>query len=443
LTLSVCCLTNAPGARVRAIFEPLREVADEIVIAADVRVGEDDLAEYRAVADKVPLREVGFFEPNLAWLHEQCSGDWIFRLDGDEVPSAELVDALPRLISETEIRQYWFPFRWLDAGGGGWYDEIPWSPDYHNRLVRNDESLRFVGDSHTGADRVFPSRYVEEPIYHLICALTTTQERLLHSFLSYEVREPNRIAPGGGPFNTTYYLPERSAQRGAVAVPERDRERIAVALGWPLEVPGQSPRQRAAGEAVRIVEADVRMYAAEVRPIFVEATNRTGERWPGGLDEEPRVRLSYHLRGADGERSPITEPVEPGASAIVPVTVIAPREPGTYELEFDLVHEDVRWLGHGVSVPLEVAPSGSRSCSTRSGSGPRRCPRSTCASPRAGASTTRTGSTGSGPSTTSTTSASLRSTWSGAKAPPRSRTSCVTESSSGTAASTPTPTSNA
>ena len=338
------------------------------MIAADARVGEDDLADYRAVADKVPLREVGFFEPNLAWLHQQCSGDWIFRLDGDEVPSAELVEALPRLIAEPEIRQYWFPFRWVDAGGAGWYDELPWSPDYHNRLVRNDETLRFVGDSHTGADRVFPSRYVEEPIYHLICALTTTQERLLHSFLSYEVREPNRIAPGGGPFNTTYYLPERSARRGSVAVPERDRERISAALGRPLEALRGRARERAAGEAVRVVEADARMYADEVRAIFVEVTNRTGERWPGGMDEEPRVRLSYHLHGADGEaiafegeRSPITQPVEPGASAIAPVTVIAPTELGTYELEFDLVHEDVRWLGQGVTVPLEVVPAGSLS----------------------------------------------------------------------------------
>jgi hypothetical protein len=367
-TLSICCLTNAPGARVRAIFEPLREVADEIVIAADAAVGEADVAEYGSVADKVPRREVGFFEPNLAWLHEQCSGDWIFRLDGDEVPSAALVEALPRLISEPEIRQYWFPFRWIHAGGGGWFDELPWAPDYHNRLVRNDDTLRFAGGSHTGADRVYPSRYVAEPIYHLICALTTTQERLLHGFLSYEVREPNRIAPGGGPFNTTYYLPERSAQRRAVAVPEADRERLAAALHRPVEVTRGSPGERAVGEAVRVVEADLRMYAREVRAIFVEITNRSGERWPGGMEEEPRVRLSYHLRrpegevvALEGERSPITEPVEPGGSAIVPVTVIAPGDVGAYELEIDLVHEDVRWLGEGVTAPLDVVPAGSLS----------------------------------------------------------------------------------
>jgi hypothetical protein len=153
-----------------------------------------------------------------------------------------------------------------------------------------------------------------------------------------------------------------------VAVPEADRERIASALGRQLEVPRGSPRERAAGASVRVIESDLRMYGGEVRAIFVQVTNRSDERWPGGLDDEPRVRLSYHLRSPDGEtvafegeRSPITEPVEPGASAIVPVTVVAASEVGSHEVEIDLVHEDVRWLGEGVTAPLEVVPAGSLS----------------------------------------------------------------------------------
>lgn len=369
MTLSVCCLTDAPGERVRAIFEPLRAVADEIVIAADARVGEADLEQYRAVADKVPRREVQFFEPHLAWLHEQCSCDWILRLDGDEVPAVALVEALPQLIASTEMQQYWFPFRWVDPGGGGWYDELPWAPAYHNRLVRNDETLTFTGAAHSEAAPVFPSRYLDLPVYHLHCALRTKEERLLESFLAYEVRIPNRIAPGGGPFNPTYYLPERSARRPPVAVPEADRPPIEAALGRTLQVPRRAGSQeRPAGAAVRVVESDVRMYAGEVRPIHVEVSNRSGERWPGGLDEDPRVRASYHLRRPDGEvlvfdgeRSPLTAPVGPGESSIVPVMVAAPHETGTYSLELDLVHEDVRWLGIGAEAPLEVVPEGSLS----------------------------------------------------------------------------------
>ena len=43
----------------------------------------------------------------------------------------------------------------------------------------------------------------------------------------------------------------------------------------------------------------------------------------------------------------------------MPVTVVAPQQVGTYSLEIDLVHEDVRWLEAGVTVPLEIVPAGS------------------------------------------------------------------------------------
>ncbi len=142
MTLSVCCLTDAPGSRIQALLEPLREVADEIVIAADQRTDPVDVEIYEAVADRVLRVEFEILESHLAWLHAQCSGDWILRLDGDEQVSPELVAVLPELIAAPEIRQYWLPRRWVDPSGRGWLDELPWSPDYHNRLVRNDSSLR-------------------------------------------------------------------------------------------------------------------------------------------------------------------------------------------------------------------------------------------------------------------------------------------------------------
>ncbi len=359
MSLSVCCLTDAPGARIRAIMEPLREVADEIVLAADVRVSEADLEDYRAVADRVLRREVEFFEPNLAWLHQQCSSDWVLRLDGDEVPSAALVERLPELIAATDVRQYWLPCRWLDPAGAGWLDELPWSPDYHNRLVRNDETLSFAGRSHTEADPAFPSRYLEEPIYHLLCALRTREERLAHSFLSYEVREPSRVAPGGGPFNATYYLPERFARRAPEPVPEADRLGVSAALGRPV-APDRPGRSLPPAGLFRVLEPDLRMYAGESRGILVEVTNDSGGSWPGGLDEEPRVRLSYRWRELDreeGERSPLPAPLHDGEAAIAPVNVGAPAEPGRYLLDLDLVHEGERWLERGATVEVEVVPA--------------------------------------------------------------------------------------
>jgi hypothetical protein len=110
--------------------------------------------------------------------------------------------------------------------------------------------------------------------------------------------------------------------------------------------------------SVRLLEPDLRMYAGEHRGLLVEVTNIGGERWPGGIDAEPRIRLSCRLDGRDGPRSPLPAPLEPGESALAPVTVVAPDLPGRYELELDLVHEDVRWLGVGTSAELEVVPRG-------------------------------------------------------------------------------------
>jgi hypothetical protein len=366
-SLSVCCLTDAPGEQIRAIFGPLREVADEIVIAADSRVGEPDLAGYRAVADRVLPRDVAYFEPHLRWLHEQCTGDWILRLDGDEVPSRALVEQLPQLIASDEINQYWLPRSWIDPSGEGWLAELPWSPDYHNRLVRNDDSLAFTGNVHTEAAPVFPSRYLDLPLYHLLCALESRKQRHARGLLYYELREPGRVAPGGGPFNATYYLPERFARRGPIPLPAQDRPAVDAALrrtSSPRTI-APNPPPRDDGPALRLLEPDLRLYAGEARGIFVEVRNHDEVRWPGRFEDEPRVRLSYHWRGGDGsmlvfdgERTQLPAPLAPGAKAIAPVTVVAPSEPGSYRLEIDLVEEGVRWLGREVAAEVEVVPPG-------------------------------------------------------------------------------------
>lgn len=226
MSLSVCCLTDAPPARIAAIMAPLREVADEIVLAADARVPGAWVEEYAGVADRVARCEFDVLESHLEWLHGLCRGSWVLRLDSDEVVSPALARALPDLTAAEGVRQYWLPHRWVDPSRRGWYDELPWAPDFHNRLVRNDERLRFEGSLHTGAVPEYPARYLREPIYHLLCAVETREERLLHS-LRYELARPSLRAPGGGPLNATFYLPERFARRPSLPLPAEDATAVA------------------------------------------------------------------------------------------------------------------------------------------------------------------------------------------------------------------------
>ncbi len=73
------------------------------------------------------------------------------------------------------------------------------------------------------------------------------------------------------------------------------------------------------------------------------------------------VQLSYHwldpLGNAivwDGPRTAFPRVVEPGESAELEVTVVAPRPPGSYRLAFDLVEELRFWFQEVGSTPLDV-----------------------------------------------------------------------------------------
>ena len=72
-----------------------------------------ELAEYALVADQLFRIEVIHLERHFSWLHAQCRGNWIFRIDADEIASPALVSALPELMARREIRQAWFPRKWL------------------------------------------------------------------------------------------------------------------------------------------------------------------------------------------------------------------------------------------------------------------------------------------------------------------------------------------
>jgi hypothetical protein len=228
--LSVCCLAGAPGPRVKALVEPLRDVADEIVIAADMRVDAGTLAEYASVADRLFRTEFVYLERHLSWLHDQCSGDWVLRIDADEIASPALIQALPTLIEDVRFRQYLLPRRWLYSDPACWLDQPPWWPDYQLRLYRKDCFLRFSGLIHTSAVSQPPSGYVEFPLYHLDLIVNSLEQRE-QKVAFYDGLRPEMEAPGGGAMNERYYLPERTKSLELAAVPAEDRPAIARVLG--------------------------------------------------------------------------------------------------------------------------------------------------------------------------------------------------------------------
>ncbi len=380
MSLSVCLLTREPAARVAALLEPLRALADEVVLAADDRIDEATLAGYAALADRLFTVEYVLYERHLAWLHAQCSGDWILRLDGDEVPSAALVRRLPELLARRDIEQYSIRRAWLHGDLRTVLDELPWSTDHNNRLVRS-RSTRFDGHQHAHAEPVTPMEFVAEPVYHLELLLASEQQRRAKA-IRYEVAQPHLRPAGGGRFNEAFYLPELRESLRTRPVDAQDAALLArvhaadepVATA-PLDgVPHVSLREldatwpgrridRAGCHAcIRAPDERITLAAGALRPLFVEVTNDGSEHWPGGLDERPLIRISYHWLRRDGRRhasdairTPFPRPVSPGDRVVVPVQVQAPDTPGRYILAIDLVHEDVHWFGNELRIAVDVS----------------------------------------------------------------------------------------
>lgn len=398
-SLSVCCMTAEPPAQVAASLRALRPVADEIVVAVDSRVEPGALRAYDDVADRV----VRFrFRPPVdrprAWLAEQCRGDWVLSVDGDEVPGQALVGALPGLVAATDVVQYWLPRRWLHPDGATWLREAPWWPDFQIRLVRNVATLAARAEPHAGFVAVLPSRHVDAPLYHLDCVVNDAAARAAKSE-RYDAADAGRPAYGGGRLNEVLYAPERWATSAPRPVPDADRPLIESVLaarraaaepvpssGAPgasdgpvrggdsgdrpivpdaeIDARASSPEMAEDDYAVdlRLFEPVARLAPGEVRPLYVEVANRGGAVWRWGLDQHPEVRVSYHWRSPDGAvtvyegmRTPLPCNVAPGETTIVPVWVRAPDEPGDHLLEIDLVHEHVRWFEAPLPLTVTVA----------------------------------------------------------------------------------------
>jgi hypothetical protein len=383
MSLSVCLMTGEPAGRVAAAVAAVRAMADEVVIAADCRVDARTLAGYAALADRLLRIELRFCERHLAWLHAQCSGDWILRLDGDEVVSGAFAGRLPELIASRKVQQYWVARAWLFPDAGTVLEDVPWSPDFDNRLVRNDGTLRFRGIAHSRADPVAPCEYVEEPVYELALLTTGVDERRDRAIRS-EVARPRMIAPGGGRINEAFYLPELRASLTTRPLPEADRAVVARALAADAGVAEREPgpvslvpshevdwhwegREVPASAyrvAIEPVGAAPSLAPGEARRLPFRVANLGTEQWPWDLDRLPEIRVAYRWLRADGsehtpdgQRTPFPRTVYPGDRVLVPVEVVAPPDPGAYLLEVDVVHERVRWFGQACRVPVAVEPS--------------------------------------------------------------------------------------
>lgn len=405
--LSVCCPAGDSFERVAAILSLFRDVADEIVCCTNSAPAERVYGALGDVADRIVHYE---WQPGLSldqvlpWVYRQCSGDWLFVVHNDEVPSRALLEALPQMARD-DLLGHVTTRRWLYRDEEHWLNEYPWEPDFQLRMLRNDPaSLQFQRRTiHGGSLPTVPyQRHVNLPLYHL--------DNLVNSidYRSAKIASLDAFAPtvplfDGRSISEIYYQPERYSIREPEPVDAEDvaairhvlaataadggavdsqgavwgrRARLTTApveeilRHWPMRAPGESFYRgdvRVTGSSLS-AERDMECFrAGEQRLLVVEITNLGAETWDCDL-RGAEIYLASRWSGAsrssdeaeaaapaiEGDRVPLTSYVHPGGRDLLLLPVQAPERPGRYLLDIDLLHEHVRWFGCGPRIDVLV-----------------------------------------------------------------------------------------
>lgn len=142
---------------------------DEIVILFDSKNGSKGVEQYlRAKSVNSEFAwHAGEFNNHFAdWknkLSSLCNGDYIFQIDADEIPEANLISMLPEIIkSNSNIEVYLVPrvntvegltnehiskWRW-NVNDKGW---VNW-PDYQWRVWKNNSEIKWINKVHEKLD---------------------------------------------------------------------------------------------------------------------------------------------------------------------------------------------------------------------------------------------------------------------------------------------------
>lgn len=145
--------------RLITALRPHLKAEDEIVVLVDTSKGCGEVfLEYSDVARIKYDKFEGNFSVWKNKLNSYCTGDWIFQIDADEVPSWDLLADLHTILKTSELTeciavprtntvkditledmQRW---HWADTQFG-----INW-PDYQYRIYKNTPKIRWEGKVH-------------------------------------------------------------------------------------------------------------------------------------------------------------------------------------------------------------------------------------------------------------------------------------------------------
>ncbi len=378
--LSVVMFTNGPTPLVAASLRHVRRVAHEIVVAVDDRVPVEHLGPLQRVADRVIRAEFVYpLEANLHWLHQQATGDWVLRLDSDDLVSEALLRRLATPGWDQGITHAYLQYRWLWGGPDRMLDQAPWWPDPALRLIRTTPGIAtFPPGAHQAAQVAGTARFWDTPLYHLDLLLRDDDARSAKA-TAYEYENPGHRTDKGWSVSTTYYLPERlhpaprtapvppvdaavAAQLLVVAgsqAPITDRVDehalgpvvTAASRQTPPPAPGDSRIRLLAHDPISVIEGRSAV-------VTVGVVNLSGRTWDPA-DEPADVVGARFLDDRGGQvgfevRAPLPGPVAADDEALVRLPLPAPLPDGVAQVQVGLVQDGVAWHDARASARIQV-----------------------------------------------------------------------------------------
>ena len=173
MKISYAITVNNEYEELRKVYKTLKQSIrpeDEIVIQIDTTNGQPDHKVHSYCYELAKLRKITLvqFELNNHFanfknnLSKHCTGDYIFQIDADEIPSVYMIDALPEILTHNDVDVFKVPrintvrgitqqhidtWKW-GVNDKGWIN----FPDYQWRLYRNNEKVKWKNRVHEVLD---------------------------------------------------------------------------------------------------------------------------------------------------------------------------------------------------------------------------------------------------------------------------------------------------
>jgi len=340
MLLSIVIMTHQSEGYLEKVLENLRPLANELVIAIDnTSTDRTELIARRFADVAVSLSHTGYIESHLNTLVKLCHGDWIFRIDDDEMLSADWTyEYIIHLLNNSPYSHYWIPRRWL-VSENKYIRSHPWFPDYQMRLFRNDPNCIYSdGMLHTTHQITSgKANYIHDAYIHHYDFIWHSRQQRENKIQNYE-----KIKPGGS--LPQYYLYEDYDLDFSIIKSEyTENVKINHSKTKFLEINHYVPKTMKRN----------RKYSLRIE-LTIGETLRCGE-----------VLLSYHwlnfdgtIYNFDGLRTGLLIDLNDTETGVFFVLVESPNNNGNYLLQIDLVIEGQYWFStkYDLSNPEFISP---------------------------------------------------------------------------------------